>query len=616
MQEEIIRSVFEGKDTLGLLPTGGGKSLTFQVPAMAMEGICLVITPLIALMRDQVENLTKRGIKATAIHSGMSREEIDITFDNCIYGDYKFLYLSPERLTTEMFRVRVEKMNVCLVAVDESHCISQWGYDFRPSYLKIADLRELLPGVPFLALTATATPQVLGDIMDKLGFRQKNVYRKSFERKNLIYRVDQVEDKMRRLLLIAGEIKGSGIIYVRSRKKAREIAMVLKKKRISADFYHAGLGHELRMIRQDEWQKGKTRVIVATNAFGMGIDKPDVRFVIHADLPDSPEAYFQEAGRAGRDEKQALAVLLWNESDKRLAEQRITTSFPGISVVKDVYQALGNYFQLAVGSGQGQSFDFVLSDFLSTYHFNALVAHNSLQILQREGYLEVSDEINNPSRIHFRVARDDLYKFQVSNARFDGFIKLLLRSYTGMFSSFVPIDENLLAKRSGLKREDIYAYLVKLSSYGIINYIPGKKNPVVTYTSERLGRKDLHFSAEAYKFLRERYIERIRAMITYASENTRCRSQYLLEYFGEKDPPRCGECDVCMKRNELDLSKYEFDMIRSDIRSRLEGQEMSVQELATHIREPEPKFTRVFRWLLDHGKIRRIGEDTFTWNRG
>ena len=614
LQEEIIRSVFEGNDTLALMPTGGGKSLTFQVPTMAMEGICLVITPLIALMKDQVEHLNRRGIKAVAIHSGLSREEIDITFDNCIYGDYKFLYLSPERLATEIFRVRIEKMNVCLIAVDEAHCVSQWGYDFRPSYLKLAELREHLPGVPFLALTATATEKVLNDIMEKLAFKEKRLFRKSFERKNITYRVDHVEDKLRRLLLIASEYKGPGIVYVRSRKKTREIAAFLSQNEISADYYHAGLSHEIRNTRQEEWQGGKTRVIVATNAFGMGIDKPDVRFVVHIDLPDSPEAYFQEAGRAGRDEQPALAVLLYNEPDKRLAEQRIATTFPEISVVRDVYNALGNFFQLPVGSGKGQSFDFVLSDFLTKYRFNALIAHNSLQILQREGYLEMSDEINNPSRVYFKVERDDLYKFQVSNVRFDGFIKLLLRSYSGMFTTYVPIDENLLAKRSGLKREDIGAYLSKLSSYGIITYIPRKRNPVITYTEERLDLKGLRFSVESYKFLKERYIERIRSMMDYASGTTRCRSVFLLEYFGEKDPPRCGQCDVCLERNEPELSRSEFDMILIQIKSRLSGRVMNITELAQDVKMPEAKFTKVFRWLLDHGKIIKKGNNSFTWN--
>ncbi len=420
---------------------------------------------------------------------------------------------------------------------------------------------------------------------------------------------------MRRLLNIAGDIRGSGIVYVRSRKKTREIARVLTQQGISADYYHAGLSYEIRSARQEEWQRGKTRIIVATNAFGMGIDKPDVRFVVHTDLPDSPEAYFQEAGRAGRDEEPALAVLLYSEPDKRVAEQRIVTSFPEISTIREVYHALGNYFQLATGSGKGQSFDFILSDFLTRNHFNALIAHNSLQILQREGYLELSDEINNPSRVHFKVVRDDLYKFQVSNVHFDGFIKLLLRSYSGLFSSFVPVDENLLAKRSGITPHDVYTYLSKLSSYGIITYIPRKRNPVITYIEERLDRKSLRFSAETYKFLKERFIERIRTMIAYASGTTKCRSRFFLEYFGEKNPPRCEQCDVCLKENDPAVDKEHFELILEGIRKQLEGKSMSITELAESLKQPQGKFTRVFRWLLDHGKIVKTGTNSFTWHQ-
>jgi ATP-dependent DNA helicase RecQ len=613
LQREIINSVFEGKDTLGLLPTGGGKSLTFQVPAMVMEGICLVITPLIALMKDQVANLNKRGIKAIAIHSGLSREEIDISIDNCIYGDFKFLYLSPERLGTEIFRVRVNKMNVNLIAVDESHCISQWGYDFRPSYLKIAEIREFLPGIPILALTATATPQVVEDIMGKLNFREKNVFQKSFERKNLTYRVDQVEDKSRRLLNYCQDLTGSAIVYVRNRKKTREISDFLNLNKISADYYHAGLSHELRNLKQEEWQKGKKKVIVATNAFGMGIDKPDVRLVAHIDLPDSPEAYFQEAGRAGRDEKPATAVLLYSKPDRVMAEKRIDTTFPDLSTIKDIYHALGNFLQVPVGAGKGQSYDFILADFLREYKYNALVAHSGLNILQREGYIELSDEINNPSRVHFKVERDDLYKFQVSNAKFDGFIRLLLRSYSGFFSSYVAIDENLLARRAGLKPDNIYKYLSLLQKYGIIDFIPRKKNPVITWTEERLDRRGLYFSVESYRFLKERFIEKLNAMLDYAESETRCRSTILLSYFGEKDATRCGRCDICQQRNELEMSKYEFDLILKEIKQNLLEKPMMIPELANEISLKDEKFMKVFRWLLDHGKIVRDDYQRYRW---
>jgi len=615
LQEEIIQSVYEGKDTLGLMPTGGGKSITFQVPAMAMEGTCIVITPLIALMKDQVENLRKKEINAIAIHSGMGREEIDIALDNVIFGQVKFLYLSPERLETEIFKVRLEKMKICLIAIDEAHCISQWGFDFRPSYLKIAELKDLLPDVPFLALTATATPQVVEDIMEKLEFKEKNVFRKSFERKNLIYDVEKCEDKIQRIIRIIKENPGTGIIYARNRKKTRELALILQKEGVQADYYHAGLTHADRSRKQEEWQKDKIKVIISTNAFGMGIDKPDVRFVIHADLPDSLEAYYQEAGRAGRDEKPAKAILLYNESDRRSVDQRIQISFPELSVIREVYKALGNFFQIPVGSGKGQNYDFILTDFISKFKFNALIAHNSLKVLQREGYIELSEELNNPSRVHFAVQRDDLYKFQVANENLDGFIKLLLRSYSGMFSSFVPIDETLMAKRSGVNFDNIYKYLLKLSNSGIIQYIPRKKNPVIYFTEERLDDKNLHFSVEAYNFLKERYIERANEMLLYASGSNKCRSQILISYFGEKNAMRCGQCDVCRKRNELDLSAYEFDLILDELKERLTDKHLSIDEIVDGLSYPEDKVMKVFRWLNDHEKILRDENYLFYWTK-
>ncbi len=613
LQEDIIRSVYEGKDTLGLLPTGGGKSLTFQVPALAKEGICLVITPLIALMKDQVENLQKKEIKAMAIHSGLSRNEIDIALDNCIYGDYKFLYLSPERLQTEMFRARVSKMNVNLIAVDESHCISQWGYDFRPSYLKIAELRDFLPGVPVLALTATATGKVVEDIMDRLNFSGRTVFRKSFERKNLVYMVEKTDDKAGRTLRYCSQIKGSGIIYVRNRKKTREIAELLKKNGISADYYHAGLKHEIRSLKQEQWKKGKTRIISATNAFGMGIDKPDVRFVIHLDLPDSPEAYFQEAGRAGRDEKEAVAILFYSEADKKMALRRVDTSFPDFAIIRKVYNALGNYLQVPLGGGKGQSYDFVISDFLHRYKFNALEAHNSLIVLEKEGYLELSNDIHNPSRVHFVIERDDLYKFQVSNEKFDGFIKLLLRSYTGLFSVYAGIDEDLLARRSGLSRDSVYSYLKLLKKQGIIDYIPRRSNPMVTLSEERLDENNLALDRNRYRFLKERFLKKLEAMLTYAGSDTKCRSQQLLEYFGEADSARCGKCDVCIKRNELDMSRQEFDSILSEIKSALGKQALLPNDLKDLSSFPVEKFSRVFRWLLEHRKIVAAEDGKYRW---
>ena len=615
LQEDIIRSVMDGKDTLALMPTGGGKSITFQVPSMAQDGICIVITPLIALMKDQVENLQKKDIKAIAIYSGMTKNEIDIALDNCIYGGVKFLYISPERINTELFKTRVKYMQVNLIAIDEAHCISEWGYDFRPSYLKIADLRELVPDVPFLALTATATTKVVEDIQEKLKFEEKNVFRKSFERKNLVYLVREVEDKQNYLIETLNKVKGSGIIYARNRKKTREIALMLQKAKISADYYHAGLKHEDRSNKQNHWKVGKTRVMVATNAFGMGIDKPDVRFVIHIDLPDSIESYFQEAGRAGRDEKKAYAVLLYNNSDKVKAEQRIETNFPELKEIKTIYQALGNFFQIAYGSGKNQSYDFIISDFAQKYSFSILKIHSALKFLQREGYIEITDELFNSSKIHFLVGRDDLYKFQIANAKFDGFIKLILRAYTGLFSDYVNIDETSLAKKANTNLETVYHYLNKLNNLGLLNYIPKKNNPFIVFTEERLDDKSLHLSKENYDFRKKRFIDRLNAVIHYASSNNKCRSQLLLSYFGESNPDRCGVCDICTRRNELDLSKYEFDLILENIKEKLNKQTILLDDLVSMLSFNKEKSLKVIQWLLDNHKIIKNSKEQLTWHK-
>jgi len=603
LQEEIIRSIAEGKDTLGLMPTGGGKSITFQVPALLNEGICLVITPLIALMKDQVNRLNSLEIKSLAIHSGMSAEEIDIAIENCIYGDYKFLYISPERISTRIFKTRLPRLNLNLVAVDEAHCISQWGYDFRPSYLKIASIRGLISAkVPFLALTASATPTVIDEIIDKLEFRGKNVLRTSFERKNISYLVRQVEDKGTYLIKTLHKIKGSGIVYVRSRKRCKEIAELLVASGISADFYHAGLPVELRDRKQTSWSTGETRVIVATNAFGMGIDKAEVRFVIHWEMPDSIEEYFQESGRAGRDNKPAFAVLLYSSSDKSRLEDSLRRKFPPVEKIKDIYEALCNFLQVPQGAGKDNVFDFSMSDFVSKYRLPVIETYNSLSFLQREGYIEFTEEINNPSRVHFIVSRDDLYKFQVANESFDSFIKLLLRSYTGMFSEFVAINEDALAKKSALSRDTVYRFLVKLSSFNIIRYIPGKKTALIIFTEERLERKALLISPENYLQVKDKHVIRLNKMIDYADYNTKCRSVTLLDYFGE-EADRCGTCDVCRERNELDLSKYEFDMILAEIKDNLAEKKLDAQELVSKVSHPEEKVIKVLRWLLDHNKI-------------
>jgi ATP-dependent DNA helicase RecQ len=613
LQEEIIVSVAEGRDTLGLMPTGGGKSITYQVPSLVHEGICLVITPLIALMKDQVNRLNDLEIKSIAIHSGMSGEEIDNALENSIYGDYKFLYVSPERISTKIFQSKVSRINLSLVAIDEAHCISQWGYDFRPSYLKIASLRDhISEKVPFLALTASATPQVIDDIMNKLLFRGKNVMRTSFDRKNISYLVRKVEEKGTYLIKTLQKAKGSGIVYVRSRKRCKEVAELLAANGISADFYHAGLTYELRDKKQTSWTIGETRVIVATNAFGMGIDKSEVRFVIHWDIPDSIENYFQESGRAGRDGKPAFSVLLYSPSDKGRLSDTIRKKFPAIEKIKDTYEALCNYLQVPLGSGKDNIFDFNMYDFLAKYRLPAIETYNCLQFLQREGYMEFTEEINNPSRVHFIVSRDDLYKFQVANESFDGFIKLLLRSYTGMFSEFVPINEEALSRKSAAKRDTVYQYLVKLSALNIIRYIPGKKTALVIFTEERLVRKALMISPDNYLRVKERYEIRLNKMIDYADSDSHCRSVYLLDYFGEESD-RCGICDVCRERNELDLSKYEFDIILEEIKSVLDDKNPDAEELVKLIDYPEERVIKVIRWLLDHNKIIQDKDYKLKW---
>jgi len=614
LQEEIILSVAKGRDTLGLMPTGGGKSITFQVPAMASEGICLVITPLIALMKDQVNRLNSLEIKSIAIHSGMSSEEIDISLENCIYGDYKFLYVSPERISTRLFQTRVQKLNLSLVAIDEAHCISQWGYDFRPSYLKIASLRDYISDkVPFLALTASATPAVIEDIMKKLAFKEKNVFRTSFDRKNISYLVRTVEDKGSYLVKTLQKAKGSGIVYVRSRKRCKEVAELLVTNGISADFYHAGLTEELRDKKQVSWTTGQTRVIVATNAFGMGIDKAEVRFVIHWDIPDSIENYFQESGRAGRDNKPAFAVLLYSPADKKRLNDSLRQKFPPVDKIKDTYEALCNFLQVPQGSGKDNVFDFNMADFVSRYRLPVIETYNSLSFLQREGYMEFTEEINNPSRVHFVVGRDDLYKFQVANETFDGFIKLLLRSYTGMFSEFVPVNEESLANKAAISRDAVYQYLVKLSAMNIIRYIPGKRSALVIFTEERLERKAILISPDNYLNVKEKYIIRLNRMIDYADSETRCRSVILLDYFGE-EADRCGVCDVCRERNELDLSKYEFDLILEEIKTILGEKNPDAEDLVKMLDYPEDKVIKVIRWLLDHDKILKDENHKLTWN--
>ncbi len=614
LQEEIIKSVLEGRDTLALMPTGGGKSITFQVPALTMEGICIVVTPLIALMKDQVEKLHKLEIKAQAIFSGMTYDEIDVALNNCIYGNYKFLYIAPERIGTELFRARFQSMPVNMITVDEAHCISKWGYDFRPAYLKISELRKVFPEVPVLALTATATPVVVEDIQEKLLFKSKHVLKQSFERKNLTYMVKQSEDKQNDLLELIRRTEGSGIVYVRNRKRCKELAVFLKQSNISADYYHAGLKHEIRALRQESWTESKTRIMIATNAFGMGIDKADVRLIVHTDIPDSVEAYFQEAGRAGRDGKPAKAILLIGPSDRKVADQRIAANFPEIETIKKVYQAAGNYCHVAIGGGKGMAFDFDLADFAAQYRFNPYIAFSSLKILEREGYIELTDELNNPSRVKFLLTRDDLYKFQVANARFDAFIKLILRSYTGIFTDYATIDELMLAKRAGVEVDIVFQYLNKLNTLKVIRYIPQRKTPLLIYDEERLDDKSLYISKQNYGERKERFEENLKAIQRYAHVN-KCRSQALLEYFGEKNAEPCGQCDVCRRKSEKELREEEFELMKEEIESITRMGPTGLDELVNKIPFNKDKLIQTIQWLLDNAHLKYDSENRLEWVR-
>ncbi|WP_448788539.1 RecQ family ATP-dependent DNA helicase [Bacteroides graminisolvens] len=604
LQEEIITSIGEGKDTLGLMPTGGGKSITFQVPALAKEGMCLVITPLIALMKDQVENLKSRDIKAIAIYSGMTRQEIIVALENCIFGNYKFLYISPERLDTEIFRVKLRSMNISMITVDESHCISQWGYDFRPAYLKIAEIRELLPDIPVLALTATATPEVVKDIQQRLHFKKENVFRMSFERKNLAYIVRNTDNKTGEILHILNRMPGSSIIYVRNRKRTKETTLFLQREGITADFYHAGLNNDVKDLRQKRWQSGECRVMVATNAFGMGIDKPDVRTVIHLDLPDSPEAYFQEAGRAGRDGEKAYAIILYANSDKAALKKRISDTFPEKDYIKQVYEQLNYYYQMAMGDGLGCMFDFNLEDFCRKYKHFPVPADSALKILTQAGYIEYTDEQDNASRLLFTIHREELYKLREMGEQADLLIQTILRSYTGVFTDYAYIHEDSLAMRTGLTRQQIYDLLIVLAKRRILDYIPHKKTPYIIYKRERVELRHLQISKTVYEERKERYEARIKAMLEYVTSETACRSRMLLHYFGEKNEHNCEQCDNCINRRKNNgVTDSSYNALRKQILEMLSVQQRTPADLARLIEADKEEIAAVIRFLLDKGEI-------------
>ena len=605
IQEDIIDSISKNKDTLGLMPTGGGKSITFQVPALAKEGMCLVITPLIALMKDQVQNLKKRGIKALAIYSGMSRQDIIITLENCIFGNYKFLYISPERLDTEIFRTKLRKMHISMITVDESHCISQWGYDFRPAYLKIAEIRELLPDVPVLALTATATPEVVKDIQARLHFRHKNVFRMSFERNNLAYIVRKTENKTAELLHILRSMPGSAIVYVRNRRRTKEITELLNNEHITADFYHAGLDDATKDIRQHRWQSGESRVMVATNAFGMGIDKPDVRIVIHMDLPDSIEAYFQEAGRAGRDGQKAYAVILYAKSDKTTLHKRIPDTFPEKEYIRDVYEHLQYYYQMAMGDGLDCVREFNIEDFCRKFKYFPVPVDSALRILTQAGYLEYTAEQDSTSRILFTIRRDELYRLREMGEDMDRLIQAVLRSYTGVFTDYTYINEDSLAIRTGLTRRQIYEMLVHLAKLRIVSYIPHKKTPYIIYTRERVEAQRIHISPEVYEHRKARYETRINAMLDYVTNNTVCRSRMLQDYFGERNEHNCGQCDTCISlRSKSKVSEQpDRETLCAKVCGILSRESLTPAGLLKQLPMDKELLTEILHRLSDEGKI-------------
>ena len=602
IQREIIESIGAGKDTLGLMPTGGGKSLTFQVPALAQEGVCIVITPLIALMKDQVEHLRHKGITAAAIYSGMSRDAIVTTLENCIFGGVKLLYISPERISSDLFQIKLKHIKVSFITVDEAHCISQWGYDFRPSYLQIAVIRKLVPNVPILALTATATPDVIDDIQERLGFTEKNVFRMSFERKNLAYVVRQAEDKEAEMVHILQSIPKTAIVYCRSRKRTKEIAQLLMQYGISATWYHAGLEPAVKDQRQSEWQHDKVRVIVATNAFGMGIDKADVRVVVHMDCPSSLEAYFQEAGRAGRDGQKAYAVLLYNGHDNRTLQKRIEDTFPPKEYVQQVYEHLAYFYQIGVNSGEGCTFEFPIDKFCATFKHFPIRANAALILLQRAGYIDYEPNPDNNARVRFLLRRDDLYRLDSLSEKENDVVISLLRNYGGLFTDYGYVDESYIAQEAGLDRNQTYMVLVNLSKKRIIDFIPRKSIPLISYKRDRVDGSDVILDKSVYEERKEQFQKSINSVINYAQNDRVCRSRQLLYYFGEKKSVDCEQCDVCLSHSHHDDHNQQEEIKEKLLAMVADGERHHVTEVR-QLDEDWDMVTKVMKELMDEEQL-------------
>lgn len=608
MQEEIITAALEGKDVLAIMPTGGGKSICFQVPGLMRDGITLVVTPLIALMKDQVQNLNDRGVRALAIHAGMSRHEVDLALNNAAYGDYKFLYLSPERLGTQLFRSYIDVLDVSFIVVDEAHCISQWGYDFRPDYLRIGELRERIDA-PVIAVTATATPSVAQDIMERLGFKEKLLLKSGFERPNLSYIVRQVEDKYSQILNVCNGVPGTGIVYARNRRKCEELSAFLKAQGVSASFYHAGLGGQARAERQAAWKSGAIRVMVCTNAFGMGIDKPDVRFVVHYDLPESPEAYFQEAGRAGRDGKRSFAVQLWNSVDVRRAKQIEDVSFPSLEYIEDVYQKLHAFFEIPYDTGMGRQLKFKIEDFCKRFGLQRAPAFYALKYLERTEHLTYSEEVDIPTKVRINVDRKSLYDVELADQGQANVLEALMRSYTGIFSFLQQIDEEYVARRAGQTVPQLRQSLYGLSLAHVISYVPTDHSDVVVLHHDRLRPGNVNLMPSRYAMLKESYHSRSEAMLEYVSETSECRSRYLLRYFGQTETTDCGTCDVCRARRASAPTRTLQQMTRRELIEYIKGKdgEYSLEEIVAEFDNPSknysPDYLDILRQLIDNGDV-------------